>query len=1202
MKFGKYLEGRQLELSEYNGHFIDYKGLKKLIKQLAIPVYPNAESNSADLLLDQSQTSIDNDDDVTDFNNPVFYRRLQENKASFFFRLERELEKVNSFYLEKEADLRVQFNILQSKYNNYKKSGRLSSRMAISFKTIYGGFIKFQKDLSNFEQFVELNKTGFSKVLKKWDKRSHSQEKEFYLATVVSVQPIFARNEALKLNDETLNILIELNDVNNNNTMLLVRDSPNNSKNEDTDTQQLVEHGDTGRIISNNSVYNERSESGLIDHRDIRGSKLTQTLNVLNLKPINNNQSIMNYSVNPLEYFDCDTKIENWYIELLNIAKLKDDDRRSKALGNFTVIKIEQSINDSNLTDKVTFLTKCVSRLFLLLISSIIDDASLQIFYESSKSNIDLLYNGNDEEEFTKRNIMHEAMHSSFQQRTFIIQVCMDTLELGTLKQLINGQDIYLRTPLHYAAELGKLDSVKRIINSTLVDTIDDVDNNSKSPLILSIINNHNEITEFLLVFGGASVVPKFTEQMGPQFSPLCVACKYNNLEATRLLLKLRDERGIGLKDSSDPEAAEALHIVAKNGGNNELIGALISHGANPNGVDNFNKWTPIFYAIQEGNAASAKMLLDHGARLDVNDEDGRSPLFYTLWDSHIGVLNAILPFVNQQDKLEPIAEIGLTVMQNNDLPDDLDELEGSLEHIPDFELPPPIIPLRKYGHNFLEKKIFIKLVFKEGVKCIHFNNNDTLELTQPGRMTITSNLSDIVPRNIIFSVGENSDYDESKTKNYEATFLIDTLENFSIDFEIFASFGTRLLAKTTAMSHFFTNDLVSSMRDVTLSLFDHRLNCVGSLEVQYQVILPYLAKPLQITKYEPYWKSTGNNNNNSNHISNIMGLDHQSAVSDKTFNSVQSTIVTSSSLEGVFISIKVFALNDGTIVASPNFYVDIHGTNILINDLSKPQLERLCGYRIDEIDNDLSFATGNDDNEKILSLFKKLISSKIFQFETLLKAIPKSIQLVVQVCFPTLGEIANVPVKISPYVTINKFIDDILYIIFEHERTLRHSGQSIRSIVFSSCNWQACSILNWKQPNFPVLLRMNTLSKSGEIFIGDTPHRLKSVTIQRNCIDTPTYNENETDVSKVTDQQNRCMVVDDNSPIRIHNMVRFAISNNLLGVIIPYELLRLCEILNTVIKGQELLLIGSSQDSNDLMKEDKDINGRYSDAELIFN
>ncbi|KAG0671947.1 phosphate system positive regulatory protein pho81 [Maudiozyma exigua] len=1181
MKFGKYLEGRQLELSEYNGHFIDYKGLKKLIKQLAIPVFPNNSRQSKDLILDKTE---DSDDDVTDFNNPVFYTRLQENKASFFFRLERELEKVNSFYLEKEADLKVQFNILQIKYNNYKRAGRLNSRMGISFKTIYGGFIKFQKDLSNFEQYVELNKTGFSKVLKKWDKRSHSQEKEFYLATVVSVQPIFSRNEALRLNDETLNILIELNDVNNNNN----NNNNNNAGENEPNSNSEKAFGMNDEILPNSTMSSDNK------------TMITQNLIVLNLKP----SPITNDSQTSLDYLDWDTKIENWYIEFVNISKLKDDYRRNIALTNFTTTKIQDTIAKIDNVDKPKLLKQCVSRLFLLLIGSSITDTSLQIFYDSSKGNIDLLYNGEDEEEFTKRNIIHEAMHSPKQQRTFIVKTCMEILPLNTLTRLINEQDIYKRTPLHYAADLGKLDSLEMIINSGLVQTIDNVDNNSKTPLILAIINNHNDIVKFLLIHGHASVIPKSNQESGVQFSPLCVACKYNNYDAVELLLKLRDDHGIRLNDSSDPEAAESLHIVTKNNGDSKLLRLLIEHGANPNGIDNFNKWTPIFYAIQQGKASSVKLLLDLGAKLDVVDEDGRSPLFYVLWDSHTGVLNAILPFINEHNQPRTLPHASLTpAVDGTELVDDLDGLSPTLEHIPDFELPPPIIPLRKYGHNFLEKKIFIKLVFKGGAQCINFTNNDTLELTQPGRMTITPNFSSMIPRNLIFSESESTDYDESKTKKYETTFLIDTLDKFSIDFEIFASFGTRLLAKTTAMSHFFTHDPVSSIRTVTLSLFDTRLNCVGSLDLEYQVILPYLGKPLQITKYEPYWKSTGNNNNNNNNNNQpgIMSLDNQLLITNKNVNTVQSTIVTSSSLSGTFISIKVFALNDGTIVSAPSFYIDIYGSTVLINDLTKPQLETLCGYKIDKIETDI-FSSFGDNIEEIYCFFKKVISSKVFEFETLLKAIPKSIQLIVQVCFPTAQEIESVPVKISTCVTINKFIDGILYIIFEHERTLRHSGQSIRSIVFSSCNWQACSILNWKQPNFPVLLRMNTLSTKDGSFISDTPHRLKVVSMKKNCIEVPIYDENANNDSKTIIKPDEFDEEDNDGPIHIHDMVSFSISNNLLGVIIPYELLKLSDTLNSVIKGQELLLIGSSHDNNDLMKEDKEINGRYYDAELIFD
>jgi CDK inhibitor PHO81 len=40
---------------------------------------------------------------------------------------------------------------------------------------------------------VEINATGFRKILKKWDKRSKSTTKELYLARQVDIQPVFNR-------------------------------------------------------------------------------------------------------------------------------------------------------------------------------------------------------------------------------------------------------------------------------------------------------------------------------------------------------------------------------------------------------------------------------------------------------------------------------------------------------------------------------------------------------------------------------------------------------------------------------------------------------------------------------------------------------------------------------------------------------------------------------------------------------------------------------------------------------------------------------------------------------------------------------------------------------------------------------------------------------------------------------------------------
>ena len=53
--------------------------------------------------------------------------------------------------------------------------------------------IKFDKNLMSPQRFIELNGTGFRKILKKWDKRSKSSTKELYLARQVDVQPVFNR-------------------------------------------------------------------------------------------------------------------------------------------------------------------------------------------------------------------------------------------------------------------------------------------------------------------------------------------------------------------------------------------------------------------------------------------------------------------------------------------------------------------------------------------------------------------------------------------------------------------------------------------------------------------------------------------------------------------------------------------------------------------------------------------------------------------------------------------------------------------------------------------------------------------------------------------------------------------------------------------------------------------------------------------------
>ncbi|KAK6440505.1 phosphate system positive regulatory protein pho81, partial [Oleoguttula sp. CCFEE 5521] len=213
-KFGKHIQKRQLDIPEYAASFVDYKALKKLIKKLsATPVLTaNHKDTTGTSHLRETQAA------------------LQANKATFFFRLERELEKVNIFYLQKEAEVHLLFITIRADHSYLtirlqlklrlstlldKKRGLQSratpaSKLSSSYVTLDEGFRLFGNDLDKLQQFVEVNQTAFSKILKKWDKTSKSREKEIYLSRAVEVQPCFNRDVISELSDQATTGILEL--------------------------------------------------------------------------------------------------------------------------------------------------------------------------------------------------------------------------------------------------------------------------------------------------------------------------------------------------------------------------------------------------------------------------------------------------------------------------------------------------------------------------------------------------------------------------------------------------------------------------------------------------------------------------------------------------------------------------------------------------------------------------------------------------------------------------------------------------------------------------------------------------------------------------------------------------------------------------------------------------------------------------------
>ena len=138
MKFGKQLQN--LKISEWEAHYISYKGLKKVIKSLC------------------RETQADTPE-----------ARIYQIKTAFYSKVELELEEVNSFYLQKDGELQTRIKSLVEKkkivedytgasarlYNSQSaKNGlKITSKALSSLNSLKEAFSQFLLDLTKLQVY-----------------------------------------------------------------------------------------------------------------------------------------------------------------------------------------------------------------------------------------------------------------------------------------------------------------------------------------------------------------------------------------------------------------------------------------------------------------------------------------------------------------------------------------------------------------------------------------------------------------------------------------------------------------------------------------------------------------------------------------------------------------------------------------------------------------------------------------------------------------------------------------------------------------------------------------------------------------------------------------------------------------------------------------------------------------------------------------
>ncbi|GME81870.1 unnamed protein product [Ambrosiozyma monospora] len=225
MKFGKTFLGRQVP--EWQQYYISYKSLKKQIKLIV---------SAQDKLRNEHEYQVDTNSNSNkeNYNEPVTVPQVASNidilnspqvkteLASFFFMLDRNIEKVDEFYNKQYTEYQRRLKrisaILNLNSNNKNGNGNMinSGQNGISgsphgydigvvfqdeeeAEELIGILLELRNGFRNLKWFGELNRRGFRKILKKLDKKSGTSQMDAYLNA--RVYPLGFSNEGEILRD-----------------------------------------------------------------------------------------------------------------------------------------------------------------------------------------------------------------------------------------------------------------------------------------------------------------------------------------------------------------------------------------------------------------------------------------------------------------------------------------------------------------------------------------------------------------------------------------------------------------------------------------------------------------------------------------------------------------------------------------------------------------------------------------------------------------------------------------------------------------------------------------------------------------------------------------------------------------------------------------------------------------------------------------
>ncbi|QSZ36134.1 hypothetical protein DSL72_007259 [Monilinia vaccinii-corymbosi] len=1050
MKFGRSLPASQVP--EWSSSYINYKGLKKLIKSAA-----NAAKNGEDVDL-----------------------------AEFFFSLDRNLEDVDAFYNKKFSDSSRRLNILQQRYGD-SKIYTTQGLDRDEIEELMGALLELRSQLRKLNWFGDVNRKGFLKITKKLDKKVPNVcTQARYMASKVDLKP-FAANVALSKAIKTTNDWIAVLGEKNVN-----------------DDALSVHSAHSIKRASSRSILN--LPSGLVDRVDqaIRNDDVSTLKEAIQQAGIDPGDSSMQKLLLNLLQRSISCKSKNSIVAFLKMINSLDepDDINARNCIHRLVISISRSKaaiksqeKEAESTsfkdaDNIRFITPALSpdpgpKSKKLQESSLLslEDESVKLLsfvLNNLEPHQRSALNGKDS---YGRLPLHYAAEFGF---VVICQLVMKFMQDWGQFNVKNG-----------------------------IDAPEWQDSEGLAPLHLSVIGGHPLTTQALLDGenweGTSDQKAVMRRDIAKSSAVLALATRSNFKKIVRLLVDAGVD--INWKDANSNDET-ALHIAARTGHEecaDILLQGTVDQKADFELTEKVYSWTPLHVAAVDGHLGIVELLISAGADLSKSDAGGWTAKEHAALRGHMDIAERLA----QVELEKGTSRSENSTASSSSSPPNNSSIEAfrSQSSNPPRATEPVKTFGHRYLTN--ESMVLVSMGSMDMRKNIPAVKLENIPFSEAHSTQLDTALSVVIsakgatgePTTIDLPIQDNISTDP-------IVFTTPDASKVKLYFDIVPTYAGsekhkigRGMAMLSSIRPTIGLKRMNLQGDVTVPIISKdTMEDIGTVNFNFLVITPFSHPEMGVTAQQTYWKE----------LSSTMVIGHRGLGKNTSANrSLQlgentlQSFIAAANLGANYVEFDVQLTKDHVPVIYHDFLVSETGIDAPVHTLTleqflhvnettsrstRPPSPPKDSPRVQSIkrgmDRQRSLSLGqemfeNDMAERMKHTrdFKQkgykgntrgnFIQAPFTTLEEMFRELPQNVGFNVEMKYPMLHETEEQ--EMDTYaVELNSFCDTVLTKVYDMKQK--------RKVIFSSFNPDICLLLSFKQPSIPILF----LTDAGTSPVGD--------------------------------------------------------------------------------------------------------------------